>query len=417
MYWHLLGRSFNRNWYRKAWLIATVAVGSTLATAVLNLSLDVGDKINRELKRYGANIIVEPVATGLGEGGEQHAYLKEADLPQIKTIFWGNNILAFAPFLTGRTDIGTQQAVPLVGTWFREEVQLPTGETYTTGLAALRDWWRVDGGWPSRPDEVLVGKGLAQQAGLSPGQEVRLSLSDGSTPAVRVAGLVDSGGPEDQWVLAPLSVVQQWTGQEGRVERVEVSALTTPENQLARLAARDPQALSTDAFETWYCTAFSGSIAYQIEEVVPMSRARAVQAVSRAEGAILNRLQVLMAFLAVLALVSAGLGIANLMQAKVQERRQELGLMRALGASRTGVASLFLGEAVAEGALGGLVGYLLGVALAWGIGRAAFGLAIQTRLEVLPLVLCLAVLLTLGSSLAALSQLLRLQPDRVLRGG
>ncbi|MDQ7994080.1 MAG: ABC transporter permease, partial [Propionicimonas sp.] len=79
-----------------------------------------------------------------------------------------------------------------------------------------------------------------------------------------VTAVVDTGGDEDDAVVAPLAVVQQLTGRAGAVGRVEVSALTTPDNELSRRAAQDPSSLSASEWETWYCTAYVSSIAYQI---------------------------------------------------------------------------------------------------------------------------------------------------------
>ena len=94
----------------KMLLIAfTVALGASLATGMLNVMLDVGDKVNQELKTYGANIVVKPKSSSLlndiysvnGESGGElgTAYLAEDELGKIKTIFWTYNITDFAPFL------------------------------------------------------------------------------------------------------------------------------------------------------------------------------------------------------------------------------------------------------------------------------------------------------------------------------
>lgn len=419
MYWRMLWRSFHRAWGRRALLILTVAVGLTMATAALNISLDVGDKVGRELRSYGANIIVEPVAGRVSGiwAEEGTAYLAEKDLPQIKMIFWRNNIVAFAPFLTARASVGPESDLPLVGTWFSQSLVLPTGETVVTGVRFLKDWWRVDGQWPAREQEVLVGKQLAGRMQLSPGQEIELHRPGGIQKRVRISGILDAGGPEDGWILAPLSLVQDWTGRRGLVEYVEVSALTTPENDLARKAAEDPESLTQEEFETWYCTAYVSSIIYQLEEVLPGARAKALRQISAAEGAVLSKVQYLMAVVSLLALISAALGVGNLLQAKVREQRQEVGLLRALGASGSRAAVLFLGESLLEGLIGGLAGYVLGSGLAWVIGQAAFGLAIEARLVILPLVLLLATVVTMGGAMSPLRFLLRLEPAQVLRGG
>ena len=92
----------------KMLLIAlTIALGASLATGMLNVVLGVEEKVNKELKNYGANIVVKPKDSSLlsdiydvGEGGELNtAYLREDELGKLKTIFWAFNIVDFTPFL------------------------------------------------------------------------------------------------------------------------------------------------------------------------------------------------------------------------------------------------------------------------------------------------------------------------------
>ena len=78
------------------------------------------------------------------------------------------------------------------------------------------------------------------------------------------------------------------------VEAIEVKALTTPENDLARKAAKNPAALSQEEWETWYCTAYPSSIAYQIEEVLPGAVAKQVRQVAALQGDVLNKTQAAM---------------------------------------------------------------------------------------------------------------------------
>ena len=92
---------------RKLLSLLAVTLGIAAATAVATISLDVGDKVNRELRSFGANIAVTPAADSLAVnvGGADYrpagsgAYLAEADLVKLRKIFWRNNIMAFAPFV------------------------------------------------------------------------------------------------------------------------------------------------------------------------------------------------------------------------------------------------------------------------------------------------------------------------------
>lgn len=150
----MLKRSFTRGLKGKLLAIVTIAFAASVAAAMLNLMLDVGDKVNRELKTYGANLVVEPnlETLPLQIGGVdfdplgKRAYLNEEDLPKIKTIFWSFNIVGFTPFLEASARVnGFEAPVPVSGTWFERSITAPTGETVEVGLKPLRSWCRSTG--------------------------------------------------------------------------------------------------------------------------------------------------------------------------------------------------------------------------------------------------------------------------------
>ncbi|MDR1059216.1 MAG: ABC transporter permease, partial [Treponema sp.] len=153
----------------------TIALGSSLATAMLNVMLDVGDKVNQELKTYGANINVMPRGAsllddlyGVSEGsGVSDKYLDEGELGNIKTIFWAFNIVDFTPYLNARVRLAFPAAgepeLKLVGTWFDHHLELPTGEALDTGMRSMKSWWDVRGRWLTGDDRdaAMVGETVA----------------------------------------------------------------------------------------------------------------------------------------------------------------------------------------------------------------------------------------------------------------
>ena len=153
MFWRMIRRTIVRQKSKMLMIAFTVTLGVSLSTAMMNVMLGIGDKVNRELKVYGANIVVRHKEAalmndlyGLSEGeGVTDKFLHEEDVLKVKTIFWGFNIVDFAPLLEGsvRVDgVGPEGAeVPLVGSWVRKHAVLPTGETLDTGLQPLRNWW------------------------------------------------------------------------------------------------------------------------------------------------------------------------------------------------------------------------------------------------------------------------------------
>ena len=427
MFWKMLRGALIRRRGKLALIAAAVALGSSLATALLNVMFDAGDKINRELKTYGANLTMAPRGAALlgeiyrredmgSQPGPSDKYIQEADLVKIKMIFWAYNIVDFTPYLETPVRVGPREA-SLAGVWFDRRLELPTEEEVRTGLNRLKPWWEITGrpGADDDPFGALMGRDLAESLGLRVGDPLAVDCA-GRRTEFTVRGVFNSGGPDDGRIFAPLKTVQELTGRPGLVDRVEISALTTPENELARRAAQDPSSLSRQEWDTWYCTAYISAIAYQLEEILPGVRVRPILQVAEAEGLILTKTQLLMTLLTLLTLACSALAVSNLVTATVMERGAELGLLKSLGAADSAVALLVLAEIAAAAALGWAAGCGLGLGLAQIIGRTVFGAATQFKALVPPLTALLALAVTLLGSLPALGALLRLRPADILHG-
>lgn len=426
MFWRMLKGALFRQKGKMLMIAFTISLGASLATAMLNVVLDVGDKINQELKTYGANINVVPkeasllddlygVENGLGVSDK---YLQEEELGNIKTIFWAFNIVDFAPYLETNINLNSQDnSIRLVGTWFNRHLDLPTGESLDTGMKDMRSWWDVSGDWLSDEDEdyAMVGSLVAGRNNIAVGDTISIVLQD-QTRKLIVKGIFNSGSDEDEFIYVPLQIAQEITNRQGLVSRVEVSALTTPDNELARRAAQNPKSLSAKDWETWYCTAYVSSISYQIEEVVTDSVAKPIRQVAESEGTILEKTQLLMLLITVLSLVSSALGISNLVTASVMERSPEIGLLKAIGAHDGAISWLILTEILITGALGGMAGYFAGLGFAQIIGHSVFGSAINIKPMVIPLVAVLVFLVIVAGSIPSIRLLLSLRPAEVLHG-
>ncbi|BEU88379.1 ABC transporter permease [Selenomonas sp. TAMA-11512] len=421
MFWQMVKGALIRQRNRFALIALTVALGASLAAAMLNVMFDIGDKVNQELKAYGANITITPQSSTVlqdvyGVEGARKEYLKEEDLGKIKSIFWANNIVAFTPELDGKITLDDGAEMPAIGTWFAHEMTLPTGEPFTTGDQEIKSWWQIDGAWPKAADEVLVGTKLAQEKGIALGDTLRYREPNGSEGTLKVVGIVSGGGAEDEAVSMELSVLQSILSLQGKIDRVSVSAITTPENDLARKAAANPDRLSQKEREIWYCTAYVSSIAFQLEEAIEGASAQPVRQIAESEGKILDKTELLMLLITVLSLLSAALGVSNLVSANIMERSRELGLMKALGASNLSVILMVLAEIFVTGIIGGIAGCIVGLGLAQVIGETVFGSNIATNVLVLPIVGGLMIIVLLVGSLPAIRMLLSLQPASVLHG-
>ena len=421
----LLYRSFTRQLRRRSLIALTVALCASICVAMLGIVLDVGDKLNAELTTYGSNIVVQPKADAVvsnlyetDRDAAPTAYLDESTIPKIKTIFWAYNIVDFSATLKGSVKVsssgGEVDDLSVTGTWFNKDLSLPTGETTVAGVTTMRSWWTMEGSWPADDaEQAVVGSDLAGRLGLSAGDTVTLTTPTGSR-TLTVTGVYTSGDSDDDTLYAPLAVVQELTGHIGQVDQVEVKALTTPENDLSRKAAQNPAILSSADWETWYCTAYASSIAYQIEEAIPGAVAKQVRQVAAVEGNVLEKTQTLMILMTALSLVAAVLAVASLTTASLVERTGEFALLKAIGASSASVNRLILAETAVLGLAGTAVGALVGSGLAQLIGRIVFDSSITMRPMVYVLVVALISLVLLVATASSMRSILKIQPATAL---
>ncbi|MEO6816382.1 MAG: ABC transporter permease [Edaphobacter sp.] len=416
MFFRLLWESFRRQRRRKALAGLAILLGTTAVTAMLALATTIGDRIHKELAVYGANIIVTPKADLLdvkiggvdikpSTGG---AYLKASDLPKLKAIFWANNITGVSPELPITLTLANGQQLPATGLWFYHNLA-NGGSSMITGAPPLHPWWKLTGAWPSQPDEAVAGAAT----GLHLGDTVQANNT-----SLHITGLVSTGDPTDKRLLLPLETAQQLANLPDAVSRVDVSARTKPEDAFAR---KDPDTLSPQQHEIWYCRPYANSIAYQIREAIPGAQADQVRRVEQNEGNVLERISGLMWLISAAALLAAGFAVSAAMATAILERRAEIGLMRSLGASKGAIAFLFYSETGLLAIFAGAIGYLIGSGLAAWLGArifagdgAASGSPILNPI-LLPIVVALAFLVAIAGSTPSIRTSLEMDPSAILR--
>jgi putative ABC transport system permease protein len=416
MFLRLLYESFRRQKRRKLLAGVAIMLGVGVATAMIAVATDIGDKISRELRTYGANLIVTPQEDTLDVeiGGvnlkppSDGAYLSESDLPKIKGMFWRNNIVGFSPMLPINVALRDQQNLTLLGTYFSRKVVFGK-QDFVTGVRTTHPWWKVQGSWPDdNSEDVLLGDHLAAKLNRAVGQQVEIA----GQPR-QIVGIVSTGGPEDDQIVAPLALAQQTLGKPGAVRRIYVSAVTKPEDAFAR---RDPRTLSPEMYDRWYCSPYAQSIAFQLQEAIPHSHAEQIRQVAQNEGTVLSRIQGLMLLITLAALLASALAVSASMATAVIERRGEVGLMKALGAGNLAVAVLFFTEASLLALIAGVAGFAGGAFLARQIGHSIFASQITIQPVLLPVILTIAVLVTFAGSAAAIRRAVKFDPVYALRG-
>jgi putative ABC transport system permease protein len=447
MFPRIVYESFRHQARRKLLAGIAITLGVAVATAMIAVATDIGDKINRELRSYGANLVVTPQEDTLDVevGGvnlkppSDGTFLNESDLPKIRGTFWHNNIVGFSPMLPVTVKIGNgsgAEDVTLIGTYFNKPLHFGK-QDFTTGVRITHPWWKVEGkcgdgaepalsgvegprpgrvedspaacGWPNDDSQnILVGERLAAKLAKKPGDTL-----DVAGRQLTIFGILSTGAAEDDEIVAPLTLAQQILGKPGAVRRVYVSALTKPQDAFA---TQDPNTMTPEVRDRWYCSPYVQSIAFQLQEVIPNSHAEQIRQVAQNEGTVLSRIKGLMLLVTLAALFASALAVSAAMATAIFERRVEVGLMKALGAGNLAVSAIFFAEALLLALVGGVAGFSAGALLARQIGRSIFNSQISVEPVLFPVILAIAVFVTFAGSAAAIRRAVKFDPVFALRG-
>lgn len=377
--WRVLSGSLRHQRGRLGVAALALGLGTALISGLLNLSGNIGVQAGRELRAYGANLIVRPreqtvpVDGGLNLGSvPAPATFRESDLEPIGRV---SDVVGFVPYLYAVVEAEGRPAI-LVG-------------VDPTAARAVNSWWQVQGRWPQAQGEILAGERAAAELQLQPEGVVTLEYGEQSQ-VMRVVGLLQTGGAEDDQLIADLPTVQLLTDQPGQVALAMVSALTS--ERPLEAVARDVQTL------------------------LPGTEVRTLAQFARAEAAVLDKVRLLIGLVAALVLVAAAITVAGTLNTIVMERLGEIGLMKALGATDGRVTGLFLTEALSLGAFGGVLGFLVGLALAFVVGQRVFEAAITPVAWAFPGALLAGVAVSLVAGIYPARRAMAIDPARTLRG-
>ena len=392
MFWRLLRQMIVQGRGRLGVALVALVSGATVSAALLNLEFDAERKITRELRTLGPNVLVRTSAapgaaddTGAVFGGEaldallatesENGWRHKAASTEARGE--GGEVSALAPSLYVIVRAGSDTSLVLSGTWL-------------DAYPRLAPWWRVEGAWVTDRNDAavcLVGHQAAARMVLRPGSRLELRYANRSA-ALRVAGIVSTGGAEDDQVFVNLPVAQELSGLPGKVSLVQMSVGGSPQ-QVER---------------------FSADLAGHL----PGLEVRPLRQIALAEGQLLARVHALLFWSVGLILTLTSLCVLSTTAALAIERRADVGLMKALGGEMNRIVRLFLAEAGLLGAAGGIVGALLGALLSAWIGRRVFGTAATLRPEVIPLIIAVMVAVALLGALP-LRLLGHVRPASVLR--
>lgn len=412
MFLRIILASLKQNKDNRFLAFLTIFLSVMLIACMLNITLKIGNEIAKQLRSYGSNIVVLPRANNLSIeiNGREYSplkndvFLEEKYLYKIKEIFWRNNITAYAPFLSFKSD-----GFSLVGTYFNKNINISDEPDFRIGVENLYQFWVVDGRYPKDDslNEALAGANL----GLKIGDEIKLGEYQ-----VKIVGILKESENEANKIIAPLALIQALSNKSGLIDKVEVLAMTIPENDLSIKARRNIDNLDSLEYDLWYCSAYVGSIAHQIEQEYPGASAKAVLSVSQTQSQISKKIQNLMAVISVLALIISSICITSLLSAQINKRKKQIGLLKALGASASSIYLLFVSEifivCIFASLLGALGGYILSFLIAYKI----FGAFIGISFMVLPLSVIFGLIICIFGSALPLKSVIKLLPAEVLYG-
>ena len=423
MFFRILGNSFLRSRRRKTIAFSALAIASAIWTLVLAVGTGLGDRARRDLTSYGANFIVRPETAQAAPSilgaplpsPPAPDTLPESAVGALTEIFWKNNITAASPVLEIPVEAGGAE-VPAAGVDFQRLRRVADGELLATSVRDAHPAWKItEGRWPAEDSsEFAAGTRLAEARGWRP--RVRLALrGPGGSREGTLVGIFHSGEREDSELLLRLGLAQEIAGLPGRIGRIDVMAMTTPESALLAALHRDPSKLSPSEYDRWYCTPYASSIAHQISEQIPGARAAAVRRVTSAEERSAHIAETLLFFTAGAALLAALLAVFSTLFDSVTERAPEIGLWKALGAEPEKIAAVFLAEAALTGLAGGAVGSLLGLIAAPAVSRAIFGFGLPRPPVLAAAATGAAVAVSVSAALLPVRRALRLEPIAALR--
>lgn len=346
---------------RAASALFAMVVAAAVATAMLNLYVDVQAKLRREFRNYGANIVVV---------AKDGASLPADALAHVDSLLAGRGIAAPFGLVVARTKDG--QPIVVAGVDF-DRVQ------------KLDKWWSVSQ-WPATQQQALIGiRALPLVAPKN--QPFDLSFQE-KTLHVTPAGTVQTGAAEDSRIYVSLRDFETWTGV--HPSTIEVAANGSPEEV--------------------------EGIMNQLAQALPSADVRPVRQIMEGEARVLGKTRATLLAAVALIILTAALCVLSTLMGWVFDRRRDFAIMKALGASGRLLNGFFAAEAAALGATGAVLGFLIGIGIAAWIGRVNFHAPVVPRLSVLPVVLAGSMAVTLLSAILPISLLRQVQPAVILRG-
>ncbi|MBR2305561.1 MAG: ABC transporter permease [Ruminococcus sp.] len=380
MFIRMISASLLRRRSRMVVALLSIAIGATILSGLVSIYYDVPKQMGAQFRNYGANMIF----TASGDS------FTMADVEAAKACISDDAIVGAAPFRYENVRIND---IPVVA-----------AGTDADEVKATSPYWSVDGEWFSSHNDVLIGDSVAESFNLKIGDMIELAYTpetengkDENGEVVldnidyfNVVGIVETGGSEEEYVYMAASDLEALTQTEGRVDVAELS-ISASADELSEYIDK-------------------------INSKVPAIHASLVKRVTASEATVLTKLQALVLLVTVVVLALTMICVATTMTAVVAERRKEIGLRKAIGASDKSIIQEFMGESMLLGLLGGAVGSVLGFVFAQQVSVRVFSSSISFRPLLVPITMIASIAVTGIASLMPIRSATDIDPALVLKG-
>lgn len=372
MYLKMITSSLVRRRSRMLVALLAIAIGSTVLSGLLTIYYDIPRQMGTVFRSYGANLIFLPA--------ESEEKISPEQITQIKQAIAQDKLVGFAPYIYQPAKIHEQPYM-----------------IAATDLASAKSnspYWLIRGDWPHNKKEILIGHEISRNIELSVGDTVIVNTpkpdGDLTVNECVVSGIVTTGGVEEEFIFMSLDDIKTIIGYNDQFDVIECSIDGNQD----------------------YLKSIAESVAGNVSGITP----RLVKRVTESQDVVLSKLQALVWIVTIIVLFLTMICVTTTMMAVVAERRKEIGLKKALGASNSSVVKDFLGEAVMLGLAGGILGVVLGYIFADNVSISVFARGVSFPVQLAPFTVVASIVITIVSCLFPVRATVDIDPALVLRG-
>lgn len=372
MYLKMITSSLIRRRSRMLVALLAIAIGSTVLSGLLTIYYDIPRQMGTVFRSYGANVIFLPA--------ESEAKIVQEQIGAIKQVIDSEKLVGFAPYIYQSAKVNEQPYM-----------------IAATDLENARNnspYWLIRGDWPHNKKEVLIGHEISRNIELSVGDTFIVNTpkanGDVTVNECTVSGIVTTGGVEEEFIFMSLEDIKGIIGYDDQFDVIECSIDGNQE----------------------YLKSIADTVSKQVNGITP----RLVKRVTESQDVVLNKLQTLVWIVTIIVLFLTMICVTTTMMAVVAERRKEIGLKKALGASNSSVVKDFMGEAVMLGLIGGILGVVLGYVFADNVSISVFAREVSFPVQLAPFTVIASIIITIVSCLFPVRATVDIDPALVLRG-